>query len=200
MSPLTDVHDSIQQARQMEGPPWMAPWPSFAEFFNSRVCHPTVADRPFLTYHDDELNVQRRYTYAEFGRCVEQAAAFLHHRLGLTRGDRIATVLFNHDQTVTLYFAAWKLGLAVVPINVEEPVEKKRYILEHSEAAAVCCWPDYLDEVRASNATCRRFTMSSRSPMKDSITARGQWTEAEIASTLPPLAARPAPLPWMTKP
>ena len=133
----------------MEGPPWMAPWPSFAEFFNSRVCHPTVADRPFLTYHDDELNVQRRYTYAEFGRCVEQAAAFLHHRLGLTRGDRIATVLFNHDQTVTLYFAAWKLGLAVVPINVEEPVEKKRYILEHSEAAAVCCWPDYLDEVRS---------------------------------------------------
>jgi len=58
-------------------------------------------------------------------------------------------VLFNHDQTVVLYFAAWTLGLAVVPINVEEPVEKKRYILEHSEAVAVCSWPDYLEEVRS---------------------------------------------------
>lgn len=133
----------------MEGPPWTPPWPSFAEFFNSRVGHPALADRPFLTYYDDERNIHRRYTYAEFGRRVKQAAAFLHHRLGLTRGDRIATVLFNHDQTVVLYFAAWKLGLAVVPINVEEPVEKKRYILEHSEAVAVCCWPDYLDEVQS---------------------------------------------------
>jgi long-chain acyl-CoA synthetase len=149
MSILTDVHDSIQQARQMEGPPWTPPWPSFAEFFNSRVGHPAVADHPFLTYYDDERNIYRSYTYGQFGRAVEQAATVLHHRLGLRRGDRIATVLFNHDQTVVLYFAAWKLGLAVVPINVDEPVEKKRYILEHSEAVAVCCWPDYLDEVRS---------------------------------------------------
>jgi long-chain acyl-CoA synthetase len=149
MSILTDVHDSIQQARQMEGPPWTPPWLSFAEFFNSCVNNPAVTDRPFLTYYDDERDIHRSYTYGQFGRVVEQATTVLHHRLGLTRGDRIATVLFNHDQTVVLYFAAWKLGLAVVPINVEEPVEKKRYILEHSEAVAVCCWPDYFDEVRS---------------------------------------------------
>jgi long-chain acyl-CoA synthetase len=149
MSPLIGVHDSIQQARQMEGPPWMPPWPSFADFFSARVRHPAVLDRPFLTYHDDERDIHRRYTYAEFGRVVQQAASFLQHRLGLTVGDRMATVLFNHDQTVVLYFAAWTLGLAVVPINVEEPVEKKRYILEHSEAIAVCCWVDHLDEIRS---------------------------------------------------
>lgn len=147
MSPLINVHDSIQQARQMEEPPWTPPWPSFADFFSSRVNHPAVAGRLFLTYYDDERDIHRSYTYAQFGRSVQQTAAFLHHRLGLTRGDRVATVLFNHDQTVVLYFAAWTLGLAVVPINVEEPVEKVRYILEHSEAVAVCCWPDYLDEV-----------------------------------------------------
>jgi long-chain acyl-CoA synthetase len=149
MSTLIDVHDSIQKARQTEGPPWTAPWRSFAEFFNSRVNHPAVADHPFLTYYDDERDIHRSYTYTQFGRAVAQAATFLHHRLGLTAGDRIATVLFNHDQTVVLYFAAWTLGLAVVPINVDEPTEKKRYILEHSEAVAVCCWRDYLDEVRS---------------------------------------------------
>ena len=67
------------------------------------------------------------YTYAEFGIVVKQRRAFFHDRLRLTRGDRIATVLFNHDQTVVLYFAAWKLGITVVPINVDEPTEKKRY-------------------------------------------------------------------------
>ena len=58
-------------------------------------------------------------------------------QLGLIRGDRMATVLFNHDLTVLTYFAAWISGIAVVPINTEETPKKKRYILEHSEAAAV---------------------------------------------------------------
>ena len=61
----------------------------------------------------------------------------------------MTTVLFNHDQTVLLYFAAWILGIAVVPINVEESAEKKRYILEHSEAAAVFCWKAYMKEVES---------------------------------------------------
>jgi acyl-CoA synthetase (AMP-forming)/AMP-acid ligase II len=57
--------------------------------------------------------------------------------------------LFNHDQTVFIYFAAWVLGLAVVPINVEESLEKKRYILEHSEASVCICWEGYADEIRS---------------------------------------------------
>ena len=35
-------------------------------------------------------------------------------------GTGLATVLFNHDVTVVLYFAAWISGCHVVPINVEE--------------------------------------------------------------------------------
>src|SRR5207245_2092476 len=77
------------------------------------------------------------------------AATVLRERLGLRRGDRVATVLFNHDQTVFVYFAVWTLGVAVVPINVEESTEKKRYILEHSEASVVFCWQDSLDEIRS---------------------------------------------------
>src|SRR6185295_9424898 len=36
----------------------------------------------------------------------------------------------------------------VVPINVDEPTDKMRFILEHSEASAVCCWHSYVEEVR----------------------------------------------------
>jgi long-chain acyl-CoA synthetase len=76
-----------------------------------------------------------------------RAATFLHDQVGLRRGDRLATILFNHDVTVVLYFAAWSSGITVVPINVEEPTDKKRFILEHSEASAVCCWHSSVEGV-----------------------------------------------------
>ena len=148
MCPLTDEYDSIHQAQQIGGPPFSLPWASFAEFLAARVSDPWLANRPFLTYYDDH-HVHRTYSYAEFGDWVGRAATVMRDRLGLRRGDRVATVLFNHDQTVLVYFAAWTLGVAVVPINVEESTEKKRYILEHSEASVLFCWQEYVEEIES---------------------------------------------------
>ncbi len=131
----------------MGGPSFSLPWASFAEFFHARITDPKLANRIFLSFHDDDRQVHRRYTYAEFGEQVERTAVYLRDCLGMRRNDRIATVLSNHDQTVVLYFAAWLLGAAVVPINVEEPTDKKRYILEHSEASAVFTRKEYVEEL-----------------------------------------------------
>ena len=149
MSPLIAVAEHIAQARRMEGDSLTLPWHSFAEFFKSRIDNRNLAHRPFLIYYDDDRQLHRTYSYAEFGRAVQQTAAFLHDRVGLRHRDRLATILFNHDMTVVLYFAAWVLGVTVVPINVEEPTDKKRFILEHSEVSAVCCWHSYLEEVNS---------------------------------------------------
>src|SRR3989442_853038 len=149
MCPSSDERDGILQAREMGGSPFRLPWRSFVEFFDERVHDAHHADKPFLTYCDDDRRLRRSYTYAEFGDGVGRLATFMRDRLDLRRGDRVATVLFNHDQTVFVYFAAWALGLGVVPINVEESTEKKRYILEHSEASVVFCWHDSLDEIRS---------------------------------------------------
>ena len=157
MSLSIDVHDSIARAGKMDGPPYVLPWSSFADLFRCRLSNPVLRDRIFLTYYDDAGHIRRSYSYAEFGAQVERTASFLHDGLGLLRGDRIATVLFNHDQTVVLYFAAWVLGIAVVPINVEESAEKKRYILEHSEASAVFCWYDCLDEITGLSSGLTRI-------------------------------------------
>ena len=142
------VADPILQARRLEGD-FAFPWKSFAEFIRSRVEDPQLADRAFLVYVDEDCGIEREYRYAEFGERLERLVSFMREVLGLRRGDRVATILFNHDQTVFLYFAAWMLGIAVVPINVEESAEKKRYILEHSEAAAVFCWKAYMKEVES---------------------------------------------------
>jgi acyl-CoA synthetase (AMP-forming)/AMP-acid ligase II len=147
MSPLTAVAEHIAQARQMGGDTPTLPWRSFADFFKSRVDDRMLTERSFLIYYDDDRQLHRTYSYAEFGRAVRQTAGFLHDRVGLRQGDRLATILFNHDMTVVLYFAAWVLGITVVPINGEEPTEKKHFILEHSEASVVCCWHSYLEEV-----------------------------------------------------
>ena len=140
------VAENIVQVRQMDVSTTM-PWSSFADFFNSRISDRTLVDRPFLSYYDDDRQLHRTFTYAEFGTTVQRAATFLHDQVGLRRGDRLATILFNHDVTVVLYFAAWVSGITVVPINVEEPTDIKRFVLEHSEASVVCCWHSDVEEV-----------------------------------------------------
>src|SRR5574340_162489 len=79
---------------------------------------------------------------------VERMADGLHTNLGLGRGDRIATILFNHDLTLLTYFAAWTLGITVVPSNIEETADRKRYILEHTEVSAALCWEDAYEEIK----------------------------------------------------
>jgi long-chain acyl-CoA synthetase len=147
MSSLIAVPDHIAQARRIEDGEPALPWNSFVDFFKSRVYDRDLVNRPLLTYYDDDRQLHCTYSYAEFGTVVQQAAVFLHDRIGLRRGDRLATILFNHDLTVVFYFAAWTAGLTVVPINIEEPADKKRFILEHSEAVAVCCWHSSVEEV-----------------------------------------------------
>ena len=147
MSPLIAVAENIAQARPMNSLSSAPPWSSFADFFRSRIYDPDLVNRPCLTYCDDDHQLHYTYSYAEFGTVVQRAAAFLHDQVGLRRGDRLATMLFNHDITVILYFAAWISGISVVPINIEEPTEKKRFVLEHSEASAVCCWHSCVEEM-----------------------------------------------------
>jgi long-chain acyl-CoA synthetase len=147
MSPSINEREEILMAHRMGGPPFTLPWASFAEFYRSRLKDPVSAGQAFLTYHDDERGVRRTYTYSEFDAQVSAVADSMRQVLGLRRGDRIATVLFNHDQTVFIYFAAWVLGLGVVPISVEETLEKKRYILEHSEVTVCFCWQEYEEEI-----------------------------------------------------
>ena len=187
MSLLTDVHDRIKQARAMTGHATVLPWTSFAEFFRSRVYDPQLVARNFLTYCNDERQLRRTYTYAEFGTVVERMADLLHTNLRLTRGDRIATILFNHDLTVLIYFAAWTLGITVVPIQLEETPEKKRYILEHSEAAAALCWQDAYDEIKDAQHDLPK--LRDVVAIDDSGIVTGQGSRVNVRRTRDPLPA-----------
>ena len=57
-----------------------------------------------------------RLTYREFNARVNKVAHALLG-LGLTKGDKIATVLPNCMELLEVYWAAAKIGLVVVPMS-----------------------------------------------------------------------------------
>ncbi|NWF54214.1 MAG: long-chain fatty acid--CoA ligase [Syntrophaceae bacterium] len=75
----------------------------------------------------------RRVTYRDFnGRSNRMANAFL--RLGLRKGDRVATLLFNSLELVEVFMGAAKAGGVFTPINFRLAAEEVTYLIHHSDA------------------------------------------------------------------
>jgi long-chain acyl-CoA synthetase len=100
----------------------------------------------YLTYIDENDN-RTEVSYAEFYQHVINCARFMQNH-GLSQGDRIATISHNHWHTVVQYFAAWLLGLVVVPINLGEDDERIAYILENGEVELAFVRTEYRERFR----------------------------------------------------
>ncbi|MFN2625226.1 MAG: TIGR03089 family protein [Mycobacteriales bacterium] len=124
---------------------WAPTWRSFAEFATWRVAQRPA--QPFLTYYDDDTGERTELSYATFANWVSKTANFLRDGLGVSRGERVATVLHNHWQTVVIYFACWSAGVSVVPLNVEEPAERKAFVLDNASTVAAFVREESLAEV-----------------------------------------------------
>src|SRR6185295_4498438 len=74
-----------------------------------------------------------RLDYAELrGRAARLAGALVE--LGLERGERLAAVLRNRHETVSLYWAAQWLGATFVPLSWRSSPADLDYCIENSEA------------------------------------------------------------------
>ena len=155
----------IAAAQRAPGAPlFIAPAESIGQLLIRRT-----AERPeqeyLVAYNAD--GGRHSYTYARFLDRVEGAARFLYHGLGLRRGDRLATVLHNEHSATFVYFAAWYLGVTVVPINVEDSPARKEFILHDVAARACFTLPEHLVEVQAAQARCpelRAVVTTGRAP------------------------------------
>ena len=101
-------------------------------------------NKTFLIYYD-AADRREELSYAEFNARVHQTANFLHDDLGIRRGDRVATIAYNHSDTVLIYFACWIIGAAVAPQNVAEDDRRVAFILRNSEAVVCFVQPEYLE-------------------------------------------------------
>src|SRR5262245_27606055 len=79
---------------------------------------------------------ERSWTYAELDDATDRIAAALS-AAGVRAGDRVAVFLPNCPELVLGYFACFKLGAVVVPLNYRYRQDEARYALEHSGAASL---------------------------------------------------------------
>ena len=108
----------------------------------------TSPNKTFLIDYD-EAGQRQAYTFAEFNARVHQAANFMVEDLGIRRGDRVATIAYNHVDTALIYFACWIIGAAVAPQNAAEDDRRIAYILRNSEAKICFVRAEYLERAAA---------------------------------------------------
>jgi len=111
------------------------------------------ADREAVV--DGEL----RLTYEQFfDRCDRWSSAL--QELGVTQGDRVATIAPNTHAQLEAFYAVPQTGAVLVPINYRLSAEDFVYIVNHSGSTVVCAHSDYLktlDSVRDQMPGVRHF-------------------------------------------
>src|SRR5277367_5083087 len=87
-----------------------------------------------------------RLSYAQFGARCDSASAALA-KLGVGKGDRVATIAPNTHQHLEQFYAIPQLGAVIVPINYRLSADDFVYVVTHSGAKALCVHAAYLDVV-----------------------------------------------------
>ncbi len=89
-----------------------------------------------------------RCTYAEWHTRVRRLAAALPG-LGVGRGDRVATLAWNHRRHLELYFAVPCAGSVLHTVNMRLPADHLVHVLNHAEDKVIFADEDLLPLVDA---------------------------------------------------
>jgi acyl-CoA synthetase (AMP-forming)/AMP-acid ligase II len=130
------------------------PWRSFAHLLDERAR--LTLDQIYLIYYSDQVGARSEYSYFAFNRRVNQVANYLRDELGVQRGERVATLAYNHPDTMLIFFACWKIGAVATPQNASEDDARIAFILQNGECRILLAMPEYLERAKAiqPNAKC----------------------------------------------
>jgi fatty-acyl-CoA synthase len=90
-----------------------------------------------------EASGTHRYTYLEFSRRSQQLMHALD-ALGIARGERIATLAWNHYRHLELYFGVPCTERMLHTLNLRLSIEDLSYIIQHADDRAIFVDPDQL--------------------------------------------------------
>ena len=134
--------------------------------------------------------LERSISYAELDRRSEEVASGLH-RLGVTRGDRVAALLFNSPEFLDLWFGTAKLGAILVPLNTALKGDLLRYELDDAGPKGLVLdarlWEAYRP-VRDPTRIPWEFTVPAPEAVLPGDAGR-PWSELPSREPLPPLRA-----------
>ncbi|MBK7536189.1 MAG: long-chain-fatty-acid--CoA ligase [Myxococcales bacterium] len=97
--------------------------------------------------HEAVVDGPVRLTYEQFFARCDRWSSVLAGRLGVGKGDRVATIAPNTHAHLEAFYAVPQLGAVLVPINYRLTADDFAYILGHSGAKVVCAHVDYLELV-----------------------------------------------------
>lgn len=157
------------------------------------------AGRTWLAYYpcqaDDEKPAEV-FTYGEFADLIDRTASLLRSHFGIGPGGSVATLTINQPLTVAVYFAAWRLGARVVPVNPGESDDRVGYIVSNSEASALIahasCREDYAHVEKAVGPKVRRAIILDGASRAE-LASRGWEDFAALLAKQERAAALPAP-------
>ncbi|MHB8625277.1 MAG: class I adenylate-forming enzyme family protein [Aggregatilineales bacterium] len=139
--------DNLRAAHIVHGRPpeqRFSPYQSIGELLAAHTAR--QPDKVFLIHYNAD-GQREEFTYKQFSARIHQTAHVLAD-LGVRRGDRVATIAYNHSETVIAYFACWLIGATVAPQNVAEDDGRLAFILRNSGSALALVMPDYLERAR----------------------------------------------------
>ena len=115
---------------------------------NTPLTMPTLMDRgPELAPDVEIVSKLRdrvhRYTYADLGKRVRQLAHALT-KLGVKRGDRVATLAWNSYRHLEAYYAVPCMGAVLHTLNLRLSSEQLAYIINHAGDTVICVDHDLL--------------------------------------------------------
>lgn len=144
----TATAQKIMAARQVGARAYaesMVEIPSIAALMADRAVE--QGNQTYLIYRDGDTRTA--LTYSQFYQRCNRVAQVMVKKLGLKPGDRIATVAYNHPDTVIVYFAAWLAGLVVVPFNAGDSDERMVFSFTNADVRAVFVMPELLGRIVA---------------------------------------------------
>ncbi|UII57885.1 o-succinylbenzoate--CoA ligase [Cytobacillus spongiae] len=127
-----------------------------------------------------------RYTFIEMNERVNQFANYLQTQ-GIQQGDRIALLCKNHEDFVTAFFGAAKIGVITVPVNWRLQAKEISYVLNHSAARVVLYDEEFASaiEMGKQEAPAEKYVCSGNGkedPAFREILASSSHVEPELVS------------------
>ncbi len=146
-----ETEQKIQEARTTGNTPAFVqrlPVANFRDLLEARTAQGAAQ---CLTFFNAE-GERSEWSHAQFAVAVAARAKTLAEQLGLARGDRLALLMHNNPNVPISAFAAWSLGITLVPINMGEDEDRIAFVLENSDAKAALTLQAYQERVASLSA------------------------------------------------
>jgi len=129
----------------------------------------------------------RRFSYAEMNERVARLSWHLQESIGVSHGDRIASLCHNSTDCNELIFAAQRIGAVYVPLNWRLALRELEYMVADARPKVLVYSQDFAATATQLNIRCGMTSVISKGDGDDSdyeraiFGSRPRWTPVGVS-------------------